>query len=246
MNYYVVRKSENSELYHYGVPGMKWGVRKKYETVGDDDLRAKKEAYKSAKRDYNRSFNKAYNRASAAYSPIKKHRENNDKRWEDAVDKAKSLDKAKGEYKQAKKVYKEVNKEAIAARRKTAIKVGTAAVGTALAVYGAYKVNQYVKSKNGQIAAKRGYEAAEKIFTQRERSAMAKAALPGSTRTVTLNSGSGSAARSAANRAQQDSFRKAAANVIIYRRENGKYSLKYLPTIGSYGPGSSVTFTQRG
>jgi hypothetical protein len=108
-NYVIV----GGELCHYGVKGMKWGVRKKYEYSSmTQDVRDKKAAYKQAKKDYNKSFNKAYNKAIAAYSPVKKHRQANDARWEDAMNKAEALDKAKSAYKTAKKVEKKaINKK---------------------------------------------------------------------------------------------------------------------------------------
>lgn len=88
----------NGELYHHGVKGMKWGVRKK--RISDVDVA--KSSYRSAKKAYNKSFNKAYNRAVAAYSPFKKHRQANDARWEDAANKAEALNKAKSTYKKVK------------------------------------------------------------------------------------------------------------------------------------------------
>ena len=84
-------------LMHYGVKGMKWGHRKSQAVV---DARS---AYKQARKDYNKSFNKAYNRSIAAYSPVKKHRQANEDRWVDAVNKAGALKEAKASYKQAKK-----------------------------------------------------------------------------------------------------------------------------------------------
>ena len=98
---------ENNELYHYGVKGMKWGVRKKPEYSSmTQDVRNKKAAYKQAKKEYGKAFNKAYDRAIAAYSPIKKHREANDKRWDDAWEKGNRFDKAKAEYKSARRAEK--------------------------------------------------------------------------------------------------------------------------------------------
>jgi hypothetical protein len=102
------------QLYHHGIKGMKWGRRrwqnadgsltpageKRYNSAGD--VKSTKAAYKQANKEYNKSFNKAYNRASAAYSPFKKHREANDKRWEDVYDKAGQLREAKTAYKDAK------------------------------------------------------------------------------------------------------------------------------------------------
>lgn len=92
------------ELYHHGVKGMKWGVRKA--RAKSAELDQKKAAYKSAKKSYNKAFNKASNRAFAAYSPVKKHREANDKRWDDAFKKAEDATRLEIEYKTAKKEFK--------------------------------------------------------------------------------------------------------------------------------------------
>ena len=94
------------QLYHHGIKGMKWGRRryqnadgsltpagqKRYNSAGD--VKTTKAAYKQANREYNKSI--------AAYSPIKKHREANDRRWEDAANKAEAANKAKKAYKDAK------------------------------------------------------------------------------------------------------------------------------------------------
>lgn len=55
------------ELYHHGVKGMKWGVRKKRPA----SLTKAKSNYKSAQDEYVKSFNKAYGKSLAAYSPLK-------------------------------------------------------------------------------------------------------------------------------------------------------------------------------
>lgn len=86
-----------TELYHYGVKGMKWGVRR--------TLDAKKASYKKAKKEYNKAFNQAYNK-NRPYSLSKKRREATAERWADARDKAVKLKTAKTEYKDAKKAYK--------------------------------------------------------------------------------------------------------------------------------------------
>lgn len=123
---------EPAYLQHHGVKGMKWGRRryqnkdgsltpagkKRYDSAGD--VKTTKSAYKKAAREYSRSYDKAYNRNLAAISPIKKHREANDKRWEDAYDKANAMNDAKSAYKDAK-----FKKKVDSDNRKRAIKQTT-------------------------------------------------------------------------------------------------------------------------
>ena len=93
------------ELYHHGVKGMKWGVR-----------RARKNSVQSSgsrrKSDSDASTNR------------------------------------------------ELTTEQRTTRRKKAIKIGAAVVGTALAVYGAKKLHDVVRDKNIELRIKQGYEAA--------------------------------------------------------------------------------------
>lgn len=103
-----------NELYHYGVKGMKWGVRKRqyesearkanreWERSADERDRAKK-VYKQAKKDYNKAFNKAQGRALAGFSPSKKHRDADKERWNDAINKGKAMEAAKADYKAKKR-----------------------------------------------------------------------------------------------------------------------------------------------
>ena len=98
------------ELYHYGVKGMRWGHRRAQRELPTSDVRRRfdsaKAEYKQANKAYSKSFDKAYNRNIGSFSPIKKHRDASTKRWEDAVDKAKVANKAKANYKAAKKARK--------------------------------------------------------------------------------------------------------------------------------------------
>ena len=224
------------ELRHYGIKGMKWGVRRFENKNGtltpagkkrySDEVYEKKAAYKQAKKDYNKSFNSAYNKSHQAYSLSKKKRQDNDKRWEDASKKAESMNKAKDEYKKAKKDYDSSPEgmAAAAARRKKALKIGAAVAGTAIAAYGAYKVHEYVKTKNCQIAAERGKKfATDDFFKEQARLQMDFL----TDKNVTNNSLSvnvNAYARSSANQASKDSFRTAAKNVMNYKKSGGNLS----------------------
>ena len=136
-----------NELYHYGVKGMRWGHRKAQPvSSARNRMNTAKTEYKSAKKAYNKSFNRAYRKSLASFSPSKKMRQRNNARWEQAINDAERASSAKSKYKQAKKAYKQTDE--YKAKRAKYIKTGAAVAGTALAVYGAYKLNKYVKSTN--------------------------------------------------------------------------------------------------
>lgn len=110
-NYY------NDELYHYGTKGMKWGVRR-YQNAdgsltpagekryGGSEVGRAKLAYKSAKKDYNDAFNAYNNKRHQAFSLSKKKRQANNERFENAMNKADAMNKAKADLKNAKNTAK--------------------------------------------------------------------------------------------------------------------------------------------
>lgn len=105
---------EDDYLEHFGVKGMKWGVRKQ------KVLNAKSE-YKKARKAYNKSYNKAYNySANHLYSQFatKKGKAESENRWDQAISDANRYNSAKSAYKSAKRerknaikdTYKDINK----------------------------------------------------------------------------------------------------------------------------------------
>ena len=143
MNYKLIA----DELYHYGVKGMKWGVRKKNYSADKQNLMDKRKTMRTANREYSRSFNKAYYRSGIYIT--KKGRLADAKRWNDAYDKAVAANKARSEYKQAKKSYKD-NK---AAKR---------AADRALAKMEKQQYKDFVKKRSKEILA--GESALGKIW----------------------------------------------------------------------------------
>lgn len=106
-----------NELYHHGVKGMKWGVRKAQPVSGSRGrLQSAKADYKSSKKTYNKSYNKAY--SYSARHPIsqfvsKKIKAESEARWDQAIKDAKQTNSAKSAYKSAKKNAKAEKKASI-------------------------------------------------------------------------------------------------------------------------------------
>ncbi len=199
-------------LMHYGVKGMKWGHRKR------QAFSFKAAGHRALAKNYeiNENFYKKNNRNKVLASA-------------NAQAKNQQLKKAEAAQAEANKRRDAVTPEQRAARRKKAIIAGTAVAGTALAAYGAYKLNKYVKTKNCEIAAKRGEDYARSLFNKQMRDmSMTPNLVKGSVR-VNPNA----YAREAANLASKDNFRTAARNVANYRRSG--QDMRDLKELWQYG-----------
>ena len=141
------------ELYHYGVPGMRWGHRKARPVSTERArMQSARAAYKKSNREVNKAREKAvsYSRTHPSFQNSKGHkRAEANRRWDDADKKAQQVKNDKAAYKQAKKEYKQTDE--YKAKRAKAVKAGAVVAGTALATYGAYKVNKVIRDKNAQI-----------------------------------------------------------------------------------------------
>ena len=131
----------NNELYHHGIKGMKWGVRR-YQNPDGSLTAAGKKRYgdkspyevKTADGDtfrVSRGSKRNYNTKQSKVT----------KTWGEHY---KEIDDNKIA---AKKAKNQLTTEEKKARTKKAFKVGAVVASTALAAYGAYKVSEAVKSK---------------------------------------------------------------------------------------------------
>lgn len=133
MEYRLIR---NDELYHYGVPGMRWGHRKAQPTsLAGTGHRAMAGVYGINQRFYNRTGNKtmASMNAQARNQALKKAA---------AADIKKQQKVNSPEY------------QAKVARAKKAVKVGAVIGATALATYGGYKMHKLYGTATNSLASK--------------------------------------------------------------------------------------------
>lgn len=124
------------ELQHYGVKGMKWGVRKAREEY--KKLDQAKGQYKHAKKAYDRSFSYYYKNSKQGLSLNRAKRVENNERFKDSMRDAKRLNETKKAYKEQKKA---VRKNAPVAAK---LERGAKAVGRGLAVVGGMAVVDHV------------------------------------------------------------------------------------------------------
>ena len=153
-----------NELMHFGVKGMKWGKRK-VQTSSDYTARVARGhagpgKYLTSKRQLagdKRDLDMLNKGGHLSVGLTKKRQEAYDKRDRAAIEKRiknteNKLNKtAKKEKTQLENTTKELKKKA-------AIAAGTTAVASALAIYGGYKVSEYVKSEAGTLVSKQGFD----------------------------------------------------------------------------------------
>lgn len=172
MDYY-----NNDYLMHYGVKGMKWGKRKaKYEYTYAYGQKPKNAYQKVARSLGGTKLAKGAINISGMSDAQKKNalKEQallaDEKAYNKAAKKAHktggqmTYDVATGKY--DVKLTPEQQK---AARRKTAIKVGVAVAGTALAAYGAVKVHNFVREKNQEIRVNEGKAKCDRMLKKLDR-----------------------------------------------------------------------------
>ena len=146
---------------HYGVPGMRWGHRKQYRDAVKTAKNKKYKEWDSAENRHedrvtqiNRKYGQHGNNFEGKNSKMnratkKAYKSEINKAWDSYE---KSVDKATLKYKTAKKQAKEDYKQTDEYKtRSKALKVGAAAAGTALAAYGAYKLNKFVRERDTEI-----------------------------------------------------------------------------------------------
>lgn len=134
---------------------------------------------------------------------------------------------AKASYKKQKQAYKQTDeyKQQRKVKAKKAAVAGSAVAAAALATYGAYKLNKFVKAKNMDIAYERGHKAVQKSIDSSQRLLENSKKMGSVSGSYKINPDA--IIDSHLNSARNDSFAKAAKNVINYRKTGGNTGFRY-------------------
>lgn len=198
------------ELYHYGVKGMKWGVRRqKIASKGDTVPReTSRKGYgvrtHIGKGGSTRKYTRDMYRTQVTLNgkTMKEHASNASKSAQAKVQQTKQ----------------KLSTPEAKAKMKKAAKVGAAVAGTALAVYGGYKFHQYVRNENFKVRQEQGHDAATAWIQKNGVDSYTTITYhPGGKQSMTVVQNSSrirdTFSKAAANKAKNDSFRTAARNV---------------------------------
>ena len=148
--------NNEQELYHFGVKGMRWGHRKVRGHAGPGKYATRKRQLEGDKRDLQTLNNGGH----LSVGLTKKRQAAYDKRDKAVLEKR----IAKNEAKISKNEQK--NNKGLSTKQKKVLKVGAAAAGTMLAVYGTYKFSKWVDNQNVKLATHTGQEFASKFTEQ--------------------------------------------------------------------------------
>jgi len=154
---YISKYNSLDILYHHGIKGQKWGVRRFQNKDGSLTSAGKKHAAEGSqprtmKGNAHRALAKVYSLNEKTYSKM------GNKTMASMNRHAKNAQLKKAEEADAK------GKTGLSDKQKKAVKVGAAVAGTALAAYGAYKFSKWVDSENVKLAEKAGKEFGTQFF----------------------------------------------------------------------------------